>query len=82
MWKFPTPPEPEKVKFETGKRFEPLTKVVDKVVENKEREKKETPPVSLSAEKAEQQNPFWCEAHGFCHGERLSDYRPDCARER
>jgi hypothetical protein len=27
-------------------------------------------------------NPFWCDAHGFCHGERLPDRRPDCTRER
>jgi hypothetical protein len=33
-------------------------------------------------EKPERMNPYWCEAHGFCHSERLSDHRPDCARER
>jgi hypothetical protein len=32
--------------------------------------------------RAERLSPFWCEAHGFCHGERLSDHQPDCARER
>ena len=50
----------------------------------REREKKEAPPApfSLSPEKPEQQNPFWCDAHGFCHGERLPDRHPDCARER
>jgi hypothetical protein len=33
-------------------------------------------------DKPEKYSPFWCEAHGFCHGECLSDHRPDCARER
>jgi hypothetical protein len=50
----------------------------------REREKKGAPlaPVSLSPDKPEMHNPFWCDAHGFAHGERLSDRRPDCARER
>jgi hypothetical protein len=49
-----------------------------------EREKKGAPPApfSLSPDKPERQNPFWCDAHGFAHGERLPDRRPDCARER
>jgi hypothetical protein len=46
--KFPTPPEPEKVKSETSNGLESQTKAVDKVVETKEREKKEEQPVSLS----------------------------------
>jgi hypothetical protein len=82
--KFPTPPEPEKVKSETPIPLESLENMPDKVVKTKEREKKGAPaaPVSLSPEKAERQSPFWCEAHGFCHGERLPDHHPDCARER
>jgi hypothetical protein len=44
--KFPTPPEPEKVKSETPIRLELQENTADKVVENKEREKKEA--VSLS----------------------------------
>jgi hypothetical protein len=80
--KFPTPPEPEKVKSQPDKPLESLDKVVAKVVTTKERKDKEEPPVSLSVEKAERQSPYWCEAHGFCHGERLSDHRPDCTRER
>jgi hypothetical protein len=39
-------------------------------------------PIALARDKPEMQNPFWCDAHGFCHGERLPDHRPDCARER
>jgi hypothetical protein len=48
--KFPTPPEPEKVKSEMGNEMESLTKVVNKVVNTKEREKKGAPgaPVFLS----------------------------------
>jgi hypothetical protein len=82
--KFPTPPEPEKVKSETPICLELQEKTADKVVNIKEREKKGAPlaPVSLWPERAERQNPFWCEAHGFCHGEQLPDHRPDCARER
>ena len=41
--KFPTPPEPEKVKSETPNAMESLEKTADKVVENKEREKKGAP---------------------------------------
>jgi hypothetical protein len=81
--KFPTPPEPEKVKSETPNSLELLTNMAYKVLDTKEREKKGAPlaPISLSSEKAERYNPFWCEAHGFCHGEQLPDHRPDCVRE-
>jgi hypothetical protein len=79
--KFWTPPAPEKVKSETRKPLESLENMPDKVVETKEREKKEA-PVCLVPDKPERLSPFWCEAHGFCHGERLGDHRPDCARER
>jgi hypothetical protein len=75
--KFPTPPEPEKVKSQPAKSLESLTKAVAKVVSIKEREEKEMPG-SQVPEKAELSSPFWCEAHGFCHSERLEDHRPDC----
>ncbi len=51
----------------------------------REREEKVAPPAplsSLSPEKPEQRNPFWCDAHGLSHSDRLPDHRPDCARER
>jgi hypothetical protein len=82
--KFPTPPEPEKVKSEPDKLLELLKNTAHKVVENKEREKKgkSASPVFLSPEKAERLSPYWCEAHGFCHSERLPDHRPDCSLER
>ena len=44
--KFPTPPAPEKVKSETPNSSESVTNTTDKVVNTKEREKKEA--VSLS----------------------------------
>jgi hypothetical protein len=83
--KFPTPPEPEKVKSDPPIPLESLANTPDKVVETKEREKKEAPlaPVfSLAADKLEKQSPYWCEAHEFCHSERLPDHLPDCVRER
>jgi hypothetical protein len=43
-----TPPEPEKVKWQPAKPLEFLANVVAKVVNTKEREDKEEPPVSLS----------------------------------
>ena len=46
--KFPTPPEPEKVKSETPNPSESLQNMPDKVVENKEREKKGAPPAPVS----------------------------------
>ena len=79
--KFPTPPEPEKVKSQPPKSLESLAITVAKVVETKERKDKEDTPVSLLSEKPERDNPFWCEAHGFCHSEQLPDHRPDCVRE-
>jgi hypothetical protein len=80
--KFPTPPEPEKVKSATPKYMESLGKAASKFIETKEREDKGAGPVSQVPEQAERQSPYWCEAHGFCHSERLPDHRPDCARER
>jgi len=50
----------------------------------REREKKGAPaaPFSPSPDKPEMHNPFWCDAHGFSHSDRLPDHRPDCTRER
>jgi hypothetical protein len=79
--KFPTPPGEEKVKSETAKSLESHENPPDKVVTIKEREDKAERPVALFPEKPEQQSPYWCEAHGFCHGERLPDHHPDCVRE-
>jgi hypothetical protein len=79
--KFPTPPGLEKVKSEPPKSLESQANAADKVVLNtKEREDKAAPvaPVVVAPEKAERQSPFWCEAHDFCHSERLPDHRPDC----
>jgi hypothetical protein len=78
-------PVGKKVKSPTqkGELFEPEKVKSFAPERNREREKKVAPsaPVSLSPEKAERHSPFWCEAHGFCHSERQSDQRPDCALE-
>jgi hypothetical protein len=37
-----------------------------------------TKKISLALDKPEMQNRWWCDAHGFCHSERLPEYRPDC----
>jgi hypothetical protein len=51
---------------------------------NVERKEKEAPPapVVLAPDKPERRGPFWCDAHGFGHSDRLPDHRPNCARER
>jgi hypothetical protein len=81
--KFSPSPDAEKVKPETGKGLESKENPPAKEIHNKEREKKGAPqaPFSLSCNKPEMHNPFWCEAHGFCHGERLSDDCPGCIWE-
>jgi Helix-turn-helix domain len=58
--------------------------LTSRLIESKrEREKKGAPaaPFSLSPDKPERQNPFWCEAHGYSHSQRLPDHRHDCAQE-
>jgi hypothetical protein len=69
-----------------GETFETLLARIECQKEYKEvKEKKEgTTRKSIETwlDKPERHNPFWCEAHGFCHGERLGDHQPDCARER
>jgi hypothetical protein len=45
MWKFPAPPEPQKVKSETGKSLESLQNTAHKVVTTKERKDKAQMPV-------------------------------------
>jgi hypothetical protein len=51
---------------------------------NTERKEKGAPPapVVLAPDKPERLGPFWCDAHGFGHSDRLPDHWPDCARER
>jgi hypothetical protein len=81
--KFPTRPAREKVKSQTRNAMQPLRNVPRKEVETKTREKKEAllAPMSLTLDKPETQNPFWCPAHEYCHGERQLDHRPDCVLE-
>jgi hypothetical protein len=50
--------------------------------EEKEKEKGATRKSREGTQyKPERLSPYWCEAHGFCHSERLEDHRPDCMRE-
>ena len=77
-----TLPLKEKVKFPTQKGEISTPEKVKLLApeRNKEREKKPAAPAPVfpSPAKPETNNPFWCEAHGFSHSERLSDHRPDC----
>ena len=69
---------------------EPFASVLARIESRKEvfkeeKEKKEgatRKSVEGWRDKPERVSPFWCEAHGFCHSERLGDREPDCARER
>jgi len=58
--------------------IEPLKDVKDL----KERKEGATPNFDGGGmDKPEMQSPFWCDAHGFAHGERQPDHRPDCVLE-
>ncbi len=78
--KFPTRPPAEKVKFQSGNTLDLLEKSLPKVIKIQEKERNGAPAAlfSRSAEKPENLNPFWCNAHGFSHSERLPDQQPDC----
>ena len=69
-----------------GEAFETLLARIESRKEYKEvKEKKEgatRKSIETWLDKPERLSPFWCAAHGFCHGERLPDHRPDCAHER
>jgi hypothetical protein len=55
----------------------------DSCKEVKEREKGLTRKfIEGWLDKPERLSPFWCEAHGFCHSERLSEPLPDCWLEK
>jgi hypothetical protein len=69
-----------------GKAFEKLLERIEHRKDVKELKERKEGSTRKSIEgwldKPERLSPYWCEAHGFCHSERLSDHRPDCARER
>jgi hypothetical protein len=69
-----------------GEAFEMLLARIEQRKESKEEKEKKEGPTRKSMErgedKAERRSPFWCEAHGFCHSERLPNSLPDCACER
>jgi hypothetical protein len=75
------PPNPK-----LGETFKVLLERIGPQKDVKEvKEKKEGATRNLIEgwlDKPERRSPFWCEAHGFCHSERLGDHQPDCARER
>jgi hypothetical protein len=68
-----------------GETFETLLARIEHRKDVKEvKERKEAATrnsIEGSLDKPERRSPFWCEAHGFCHSERLGDHQPDCARE-
>jgi hypothetical protein len=74
------PPNPK-----LGETFKVLLKRIGPQKDVKEvKEKKEgTTRNSIEGwlDKPERRSPFWCEAHGFCHSERLGDHQPACVRE-
>jgi hypothetical protein len=78
-------PVREKVKSPTQKGEVSASEKVKALAPERNRERKEkrahSVSVSFSPEKPEIDSPFWCETHGFCHSEQLSDHHPGCARE-
>jgi hypothetical protein len=81
-----TPPAPTRnsdpVNPKLGESFEALLERIERRKEFKEvKEKKEgatRKSIERWLDKPETKSPFWCEAHGFIHSERLPDYQPDC----
>jgi hypothetical protein len=76
------PPNPK-----VGEPFEAVLERIelrkDSLKEEKEKKEHATRKSIVAwQEKAERYSPYWCEAHDFCHGERLPDHLPGCARER
>jgi hypothetical protein len=73
--KFPTPPDPQKVKSETRKGLESMQKSVHKVVDTKERKDKEEMPVDQVPQQGEVKDewltPEQAEKLGLTPGSRL-----------
>jgi hypothetical protein len=73
--KFPTPPEPEKVKSEMRKSLKSLANAVGKVVDTKERKDKAEMPVGHVTEQGESTDewltPEQAEKLGLTPGSRL-----------
>jgi hypothetical protein len=72
----------EKVQFSARKGAIVPPENVQLVAPEKKREsyQKGAPPAlrALARDKPEMLHPCWCPAHGFAHGERQPDHRPDC----
>jgi hypothetical protein len=75
----PNPKLPEHLKA-VLERIELRKDSFKEVKERKERATRKS--IEGWLDKPERLSPYWCEAHGFCHGERLPDHRPDCSLER
>ena len=81
-----TPPAPTRnsppANPKLGEPFEALLERIELQKDFKElKEKKEgvtRNTLERWVDKPETKNPYWCEAHGFCHGERLNDHLPGC----
>ena len=56
-----------------GRGQETLTQKPEKTMSKTPRRSR-----ALSPDKPEIRSPFWCDAHGYCHGERQPDHRPNC----
>jgi hypothetical protein len=73
------PPRRGPVPSQPAQPLASLAQAVDTVLLfTKEGKEQVEQPVARSPEKAERRSPFWCEAHGYCHSERLDDHLPGC----
>jgi hypothetical protein len=66
----------------TGDRSRILEDTQNRNMKQREKHRAPAASIALSPDKPERQSRWWCEAHGFCHSERLPDHRPDCILER
>jgi hypothetical protein len=72
-------PDPQGSEISEGRGQKTLTQKTTRT--KKRKQGAPLAPISLALSKPEMQNPFWCPAHGYCHGERQPDHRLDCVRE-
>jgi hypothetical protein len=57
-----------------------LRKDLKELKENKEGTTRKS--IEGGRDRPERLSPYWCPAHGFCHGERLPDHHPECFLEK
>jgi hypothetical protein len=68
--------DPQGSEISEGRGQETLTRKPEKTMSKTPRRLRR--PIARALDKPEMRSPFWCDAHGYCHGERLPDHRPDC----